>query len=468
MPYHDLRDWIRGAEELGELRRVEGADWHLEIGAITEVAACGQASYAILFDKIKGYPAGYRVLVGMNESLKRQCLTTNLPPNYDRMQFIQAWKERLNNPKLIPPSIVREGPILENIYEGKDIDLFSLPIPRWHEEDGGRYLGTADVTVTRDPEEGWVNLGCYRVMVHDRDTLALYISPGKHARIHRQKCFDEGKPLPVAISFGQDPLLFLVAAKQVPWGSSEYDYAGGIRGEPVEVILGERTGLPIPAFAEVAIEGEVLPETQRNEGPFGEWTGYYASGERPEPLLKVHRLMHRSFPIITGAPPFRPLAGADNALIRSAFIWNYMEKAGVPAVKGVACYQGKFLTAVAIRQQYPGHAKQAAIIASQCHPGAYLGRYIAVVDDDIDVFDIDEVLWAVCTRVDPIVDIDIIRRCWSGPLDPIIPKGEKGFSSRAIIDACRPYEWTKDFPHVSGARRELKEQVLEKFGRFIS
>jgi len=128
MPYHDLRDWIRGAEELGELRRVEGADWHLEIGAITEVAACGQASYAVLFDKIKGYPTGYRVLVGMNESLKRQCLTTNLPPNYDRMQFIQAWKERLNEPKLIPPSIVREGPILENIYEGKDIDLFSLPI----------------------------------------------------------------------------------------------------------------------------------------------------------------------------------------------------------------------------------------------------------------------------------------------------------------------------------------------------
>jgi UbiD family decarboxylase len=468
MPYQDLRDWIQRVEQFGELKTVQGADWNREIGAVTEVAARGETSNAILFDNIRGYPAGHRVLVGMNSSLKRQCLTTNLPLDYDRMQFIHAWKTRLNHPTLIPPRVVNDGPLLENVFEGKDIDLLSLPVPHWHEEDGGRYIGTADVTITRDPEEGWVNLGCYRVMVHDRDTLALYISPGKHARIHRQKRFDRREPLPVAICFGQDPLLFLTAAKQVPWGSSEYDYVGGIREEAVEVISGEYTGLPIPAFAEVAIEGEVLPNEQKTEGPFGEWTGYYASGEREEPVLKVKRLMHRNHPIITGDPPFRPLPGPDYGLIRSAFIWDYMEKAGVPDIRGVACYQGRFFTAVSIKQRYPGHAKQAGVIAAQCHTGAYLGRYAVVVDDDIDVWDMNDILWALCTRVDPVQDIDFIRRCWSGPLDPIVPRDKKGFSSRAIVDACRPYEWLKDFPHVSGASSDLKKTVLDKFGKYLS
>jgi 4-hydroxy-3-polyprenylbenzoate decarboxylase len=468
MLYHDLRDWLQKVEEFGELKTVHGADWKLEIGAVTEVAARDTTSDAILFDNVKDYPAGHRVLVGMSSSLKRQCLTTHLPLDYDRMQFIQAWKERLNHPTLIPPRLVNDGPLFENVFEGKDIDLLSLPVPHWHGEDGGRYIGTADVTITRDPEEGWVNLGCYRVMVHDRDSLALYISPGKHARIHRQKCFDRNEPLPVAICFGQDPLLYLTAAKQVPWGSSEYDYVGGIREEAVEVVRGEYTGLPIPAFAEVAIEGEVLPNVQKTEGPFGEWTGYYASGEREEPVLKVKRLMHRRNPIITGEPPFRPLPGADYGLIRSAFIWDFMDKAGVPDVRGVACYQNRFFTAISIKQRYPGHAKQAALIAAQCQTGAYLGRYAVVVDDDIDVWDMNDVLWALCTRVDPVQDIDFIRRCWSGPLDPIVPRGQKGFSSRAVIDACRPYEWLKDFPHVSGASAELKKTVLKKFEKYLS
>ncbi|MEK7782847.1 MAG: UbiD family decarboxylase, partial [Candidatus Binatota bacterium] len=336
MLYRDCREWIERVRELGELETVEGADWDLEIGAITEVAARSEKSPAILFDKIKGYPPGRRILVGAHQpTLKRQCLTNHLPLDYNRNQFIQAWRERLNTPRLIPPRIVDSGPLLENVFEGKEIDLFSLPVPRWHEEDGGRYLGTADLTITRDLDEGWINLGCYRVMLHDRDSLALYISPGHHGNIHRQKYFDRGKALPVAISFGPDPLLWQVSTMDLPWGVSEYDYAGGIRGEPFEVIVGKHTGLPIPAYSEVAIEGEVVPGKPVKEGPFGEFTGYYASGERTEPVLKVKRLMYRNDPIITGAPPFRPPPGADISLIRSAFIWDQMEKAGVPDVTGV-------------------------------------------------------------------------------------------------------------------------------------
>ncbi|HTM10789.1 MAG TPA: UbiD family decarboxylase [Verrucomicrobiae bacterium] len=466
MGYTDLREWIDQVDKLGELSRIDGADWDLEIGALTEVAARGREASAILFDRIKDYPTGRRVLVGMIESLKRAALTTNLPTDITRDGFIAAWKKRLNNPALIPPRFVDSGPVMENVFTGRDIDVLTLPVPRWHDRDGGRYIGTAHVVITQDPDEGWINMGVYRVMVHDRDHLALYISPGKHARIHRQKNFDRGKPLKVVIAFGEDPLLFLLAARALPWGSQELDYAGGVKGAPIDVIRGEFTGLPIPAAAEVAIEGEVSAEEMKEEGPFGEWTGYYASGERKEPVLKIQSFMHRNDPIITGAPPFRPQAGADNcpALLRAAFIWDSMEKAGVPDVTGVACHQNRFFTAISIKQRYPGHAKQAAIIASQCQTGAYLGRYSIVVDDDIDVADINDVLWAVCTRVDPEKSIDIIRRCWSGPLDPIIPRADKGFSSRAIIDACRPFEWMKDFPAVSGASKELKDKVMEKYG----
>lgn len=468
MLYKDLRGWIERADELGELRRVDGADWNLEIGALAEAAQGMADSPAVLFDKIQGYPQGRRVLTGIhNPTLKRQCLTNHLPLDYNRDQFIQAWKERLNRPRLIPPETVRGGPLLENVHEGKAIDLFSLPVPYWHEQDGGRYIGTADLVITRDPDEGWVNLGCYRVMAHDRDTLALYMSPGHHGNIHRQKYFDRNEPLPVAICFGPDPLLWLAAMMDLDWGASEYDWAGGIRGAPFEVIAGKHTGLPLPADGEVVIEGEVVPGGKIKEGPFGEFTGYYASGERAEPLLKVKRLMHRDDPILTGAPPIRPAAGADATLIRSAFIWDYLEKAGVPDVRGVACYQTRFFLAVSIRQRYPGHARQAALVASQCRAGALLTRYVVVVDDDVDIWDFNDVLWAMCTRADPAADIDIARRCWSNPLDPIIPRAERGFNSRALIDACRPYEWMKDFPPVSGASAELKERVLKKYGARI-
>ena len=470
MPYTDLREWLEQVDAMGELRRIPGCDWNLEIGALAEVAGRGQDASALLFDNIKDYPEGHRVLVGMVESLKRAALTTNLPIDITRNEFIAAWKERLNNPTLIPPEYVDESPLYENVFTGKDIDVLKLPVPKWHDE--GRRPLHRHRPRGHDPGPGR-GLGEHGHLPHhgprEADRLAVYISPGKHGRIHRQKAFDRNKPLKVAISFGQDPLLFLLSSRQIPWGEQELDYAGGIKGAPVDVIRGEFTGLPIPAHAEIAIEGEIMPDETRDEGPFGEWPGYYASGSRQEPVVHVKSLMYRNNPILTGSPPFRPLPGADGctSLIRAAFIWDSMEKAGVPDVTGVACYQNRFFTAVSIRQRYPGHAKQAAIIASQNHTGAYLGRYVVVVDDDIDVADLNDVLWAMCTRCNPADSIDILRRTWSGPLDPIIPRDQKGHNSRAIIDACRPYEWIKDFPPVSGASEELKEHVLEKYGEFL-
>lgn len=147
-------------------------------------------------------------------------------------------------------------------------------------------------------------------------------------------------------------------------------------------------------------------------------------------------------------------------------IWDELEKAGVPNVRGVWCHEaggGRMFNIVSIKQSYAGHARQAAMVASQCHAGAYLGRYVVVVDEDIDPSNTFDVLWAIASRSEPAESIDIINRCWSGPLDPRIPVGKKGMNSRAIIDACRPYEWKDDFFPVVESTPGLRAATLEKW-----
>jgi 4-hydroxy-3-polyprenylbenzoate decarboxylase len=472
MGHQDLRDWIELVDAMGDLRRISGARWEDEIGPITEIAQHREDGPCVLFDDIPGVPRGYRLVSNALGSLRRAALTLHMEPRPTAMDLVKAWRERSRRLQPIPPKVVTEGPVLENVLVGDRINMLTFPTPKWHEHDGGRYIGTGSVDITRDPEGGWVNLGTYRVMVHDERTLGFYISPGKHGRIHRDQTFKAGKTMKLAVSFGQDPLLFMAGSIEVPFGQSEYDWAGAVRGAPVEVILGPDTGLPIPAHAEVVIEGEAVPTERREEGPFGEWTGYYASDVRPEPVMRVTRLMHRNDPILLGSPPGKPPSEltAYRSVMRSALLWDQMEAAGVPGIQAVWCHPAggtRLFNVVAIRQMFAGHAKQAGAVATQCRAGAYLGRYTIVVDEDVDPTDLYDVVWAMSTRVDPERDLDILRRCWSGPLDPIIPLEEKGFNSRAIIDATRPYEWRDKFPAVAEASPEVRRRTLEKWGRLL-
>jgi UbiD family decarboxylase len=473
MSYRDLRQWLDQVNDFGELKTVEGADWDLEIGAITEMARKeSRIAPCILFDSIKGYSKGQRLVVGQLNSIKRVALTTGMPTEMSTLELVNAWRQKIKEMKPMAPRDVRDGLFMENVWEEKDVDVLRFPTPRYNIGDGGRYIGTGHLTITRDPEEGWINIGTYRVMVHDGKSLGLYMSPGRHARIQMEKYFAQNRPFPVALSLGHDPLLFMASAFEVPYGLSEYDFAGGLRGEPLEVVRLERSGLQVPATAEMVIEGECLPTDQKAEGPFGEWTGYYASDMREEPVIRIRRVYFRNDPIMAGAPPSRPPTEATfyKSFWRSAMVWEQLERAGVPDVAGVYCPpegNTRLLTVVAIRQRYPGHARQAGMIASQCHAAAYLGRFTVVVDDDIDPTDMKDVWWAMTTRCDPADDIEIIRRCWSGPLDPIIPKGKKGFNSRAVIDACRPYDWIKDFPPSVRVPDDLARQVKEKWGKKI-
>ncbi|MBI4318947.1 MAG: UbiD family decarboxylase [Chloroflexi bacterium] len=465
----DLRDWIRQVDELGELRTVDGATWQEDIGMATDLLTRKEGTPAVVFDNIPGYPQGYRVMVNSFGSLRRIALTLGLPIDAGPQELIGLWRRKLAGLKPIPPVYVSDGPVMENVQEGDDVDAFSFPTPQWHEQDGGRYIGTGSCDITRDPDEGWVNLGVYRVMIHDAKRLGFYISPGKHGRIHREKYFSRGELCPVVVAVGLDPMLYLATATEVPYGVCEYDWAGGIKGEPVRVIKGKHTGLPIPADAEIVLEGFASPQDRLLEGPFGEWTGYYASASREEPVIDIKAIYYRNDPIIFSSPPNKPPddQARYRAFMRSALMREDIEKAGVPDIAGVWCHPvggSRLLLAVSITQRYPGHARQAGHVAAMCHSGAYLGRYVVVVDEDIDVTDLNEVVWAMCTRADPAGAIDIINRAWSGPLDPAIHPDGKGFNSRAIIDACRPFEWKDKFPPVNEPSPEVKRKALEKWG----
>jgi 4-hydroxy-3-polyprenylbenzoate decarboxylase len=454
------------------LTTVNNAHWNLELSTLTElINERSKTRPAIVFDNIKEYPAGYRVAVNLLSSLQRLALTLGIDPKLGPFDFVQRWRQQVKKIQPIEPRKVKNAPLFDNVQEGADIDLFKFPVPKWHELDGGRYIGTDDLVITRDPEEGWVNVGTYRIMIQGRDHMGLHMSPGKHGRVHRDKSHADGKPLPIAVSFGHHPINFLVASTDVPYRVNEYAYAGGITGYPHDIVEGPLTGLPIPADSEIAIEGEVAPNDFMPEGPFGEWTGYYASNQPAVPVIRVKAVYHRNDPILCGFPLLKPSSG-DNlhfSLMLSALIWNALDEAGVPDVQAVWSHPsgGRFMTVLAIKQRYPGHARQAALIASQCRSGAYLGRYVIVVDEDIDITNSEEVIWAISSRSEPVDSIQILRRCWSGPLDPRIPVGEKGFNSRAIIDATRPYEWRDKFPKSSGHSRELKDKVAGDWQAFL-
>lgn len=468
----DLRAWMDEVKQIGQLMNIDNVHWDLELSTLTEIInERSKTRPAIVFDRIKDYPHGYRVAANLVSSVERLTLTLGMKAGLSDIDFIQSWRQQVKKIVPVPAGTVADGPLFENVKKGKDIDVLGFPVPRWHELDGGRYIGTDDLVITRDPEEGWVNVGTYRIMVHGPDRLGLHMSPGKHGRVHKDKYHQQGKPFPIAVSFGHHPIYFVVASTDVPNRVNEYDYAGGILGQPLQVVNGPLTGLPIPADAEIAIEGEVGLEDVMPEGPFGEWTGYYASHQPAVPVIQIKALYFRNDPILCGFPLLKPSSG-DNlhfSLMRSALIWNALDEAGVPDIKGVWAHPagGRFLTLVSLKQRYPGHARQAGLIASQCRSGAYLGRYVVVVDDDVDITNSEEFLWALSSRSDPAQSIEILRRAWSGPLDPRIPPDEVGFSSRAVIDATRPYEWREKFPKVSGASRELKDEVGKKWQDFL-
>jgi len=295
------------------------------------------------------------------------------------------------------------------------------------------------------------------------------MSPGKHARLIMKKYHDRGERCPVAVVAGIHPVMFMIGGFEVPYGKNELDVVGGIFGESVDVINMPQTGLPVPATAEIAFEGFIDPDDEIMEGPLGEWTGYYAGGQRPEPAIRIETLWHRDNPVITGAIPAVP--PNDNTYYmgayRAAAVWNQLEAAGIPEVKGVYAHEAggsRMWLTVSIKQMYGGHSKQAGLVASQCHAGAYANRWVVVVDDDIDPSNMNDVVWAMCTRHDPREGIDVINGCWSTHLDPMCYDDDHDRrNSRVVVDACIPFREKDTFPMVARSSSELDDRIRAKY-----
>ncbi len=470
-PQTDLRDFLAEVADCGELKRVTGAHWDKEVGAVTEVLYRDKVdkSPLLMFDEITGYPKGTRLIYGMLGSPLRLALGLGIAAedSRDRRGMLDLYRAKIKAQAPIPPRIVNTGPVMENIDRDDDVDLLKFPVPIHHELDGGRYIGTACGVVTRDPDTGRVNVGTYRVQVNGPNIATSYISNGKQGRIQRDKYLAAGKPCPMVIIVGIDPATYIAARYTLSDQVPELDWAGGLAGRAIDCIEGEVTGLPFPARSEIVLEGEVSPTETAPEGPFGEWTGYYAGGARQEPVITIKRVYHRDNPILTCAasqkPPHSHLF--ERCFIRSAGLLDSLEGAGIPDVKGVWVHQagyGRTFVAISIKQRYFGHANQVGLVASQVNPTGYVGRYFVVVDDDIDPTDINDVIWAMGTRSDPKTDITTLDRCWSSRLDTMVTD-DKLYNSRVVIDACIPYERLDSFPQVAQTSPELAAEMRRKF-----
>ena len=474
MSFCDLRMFLGAVDERGDLKKINGAHWELEIGTLSELLIERPDHPALLFDEIPGYPKGYRVLSNSLSTIPRTAIALGLPAETNGLEVLNHWRKKMRAFEPVVPKHVQEGPVLENVKRDGNINLWEFPAPKWHEADGDRMLGTGSAVILRDPDTGHLNVGTYRLAVHDERTLGVLIIPGKDGDLIIRKYHERGQNAPVAITFGQEPTVFLAAGTFLPPALGELEFAGWLKGEPIPVIHGELTGLPIPAAAEIAVEGEIPPWNveRRDEGPFGEWTGYYAGDRLPRLVVKVNAVMHRNDPIIYGAPPFRPpLAELSAVPFWAGSVWETLDAAGVPDVKGVWQYgTSSFITVVAIRQRYGGHAKAAGLIAAGAKGAEYCGRWIIVVDDDVNILDMGEVMWAVVTRAKIPDDYDLIRDGYSSAVDPgHHPEIRRSTDSREltvnrfIINACRPFNWKDEFSIVNKASEQIRKKTLKKF-----
>ena len=475
-PIQDIREWLDRAEGINELIQIDKpVDRDEEMSAITYLVAKQDPSPAILFDNPKGYedsPIGARMLWNiLGPSSKRIALTIEEPPETPTLELIRRLKEKMKD--RIPPREVpeAEAPVFENTLAGADIDLEQLPIPRHWPLDGGRYAGTADAVFTRDPDSGYLNVGTYRMMLQGKNQVGLYLSPGKDARLHITRSWEQGKSVPVAAAWGIDPLFMLVGSQTFPKNVSEYEFAGGIKGEAIPVVRAQTSDLLLPANAELVVEGVIHPNSVKTEGPFGEFPGYYGRPEAGCPLVDITRVHYRTNPVLTNAImadyPSCEQSGFF-AVIRSARIWDDLDKLGIPGVQGVYAHPagagGFGMTVISLEQRYAGHAAQCLALAAQVPGGAYYTKWIIAVDEDIDPTDMDQVIWAMSSRCHPIEDIDILRNTWSTWLDPTQnPPEERPYGSKALINACKEHRYLPVFSKRTTLSREMYDQVAGRW-----
>ena len=452
----DLREYLSVLEAAGELKRIQAqVDWNQEAGAISRLA-CEKREAAPLFENIKDYP-GHRmgaVLLGPGRPLHARIALAlgqedkHIPP----LKLIEIVRERFKSPRRPVEVEAKKAPCKEVIIPGDRANLLSFPIPQIKALDCGRYIGTWDIVVLKDLDSNWVNWGIYRCMVKDERNFTVLLLPAFQAGVpllnqHGGAIFGKyeaaKKPMPVALVIGANPACHFAAMTSFDYGVSEEEMAGGLYGSGVPLVKCETSDLMVPADAELVVEAEVLPGVRVDEGPFGEYTGHVAhSGQAP--LARVTCITHRRDPIFTMANMGKPYddCATPRTILHSALVKNRLERNGI-AVKSVY-YPGTTLAPIIAVK--PAPAVHQKIISTLLTAQRLLRTGIVFVDEDVDVTDLEDLWWAITTRMHP-KSYRTVDGVAAESLMPFLTPEERqnGESSVWVMNATIPYSWPEKF-----------------------
>ena len=477
MKYHDLRDFIAQLEKLGELKRVSTAvSPHLEMTEICDRVLRAQGP-AILFEKptahtmpvlgnLFGTPR--RVALGMGEEstqalreigkllayLKEPEPPKGLKDAWDKWPVL---KQVLN----MAPKIVSSAPCQEIVWQGNQVDLGRLPIQTCWPDDVAPLI-TWGLVVTRGPNKPRQNLGIYRQQVIAPNKVIMrWLAQRGGALDYQDWCTAHpGQPFPLAVVIGADPATILGAVTPVPDSLSEYQFAGLLRGAKTELVKCLGSDLQVPASAEIVLEGVIHPGEAALEGPFGDHTGYYNEQEK-FPVFTIERITMRRDPIYhstyTGKPPDEPsmLGVALNEVFVPLLQKQFPEIMDFYLPPEGCSYR---MAVVSMKKQFPGHAKRVMFgIWSYLRQFMYT-KFIIVVDDDIDIRNWQEVIWAITTRVDPTRDTLLVDNTPIDYLDFASPVS--GLGSKMGLDATN--KWPGETQRVWGSPIAMDEATRRK------
>jgi 4-hydroxy-3-polyprenylbenzoate decarboxylase len=483
LKYKDLRDFIARLEAMGELKRITAeVDPHLEMTEISDrVLRAGGP--ALLFENPRGHTVPVltnlfgtpkRVALGMGEdsveALREVGKTLAFlkepePPKgmRDAWEKLPIFKQVLN----MAPKVVGSAPCHEVVIEGDAVDLAKLPIQHCWPEDAGPLI-TWGLVITKGPNKERQNLGIYRQQVIGRNRVIMrWLSHRGGALDFRE--FQQqhpGQPFPVAVAIGADPATILGAVTPVPDTLSEYAFAGLLRGSKTEVAKCIGSDLQVPASAEFVLEGHIYPNDLADEGPFGDHTGYYNEVDR-FPVFTVERITHRRDPIYqstyTGRPPDEPavLGVALNEVFVPILQKQFPEITDFYLPPEGCSYR---MAVVSMKKQYPGHAKRVMMGVWSFLRQFMYTKFVIVTDDDVNVRDWNDVMWAITTRMDPARDTTLIENTPIDYLDFASPVSSLG--SKMGLDATNkwPGETTREWGRAITMDPAVKQRVDEMWG----
>lgn len=465
MPYDDLRAFLLRLEAAGRLHRiVKPVDKDWEIAAVSKVAferIPEPQRSALLFERVQGFDIPV-VTGALGASRATYCLALDC----ELGDVQRKWAEAELRP--IRPRTVASGPAQENVWMGDKADLTRFPIPTWTVgQDPAPYI-TSGYVVTADPDSGIRNVGTYRVQLKGPRKLGLFINYFQGGRVHVEKNNKLGRPTPVAIVIGADPVIGLVSVSRLPQDMDELAVAGALRGEAVDVVRCRTVDLEVPATSEIVIEGAIRANELESEGPFGEYTGYMGP-KAMSYVVDVSSITHRNQPIfqafISQMPPSE--SSCIRSIGREATLQKHLTEAlGLP-VRDVHLLEaggGAAWLVISLKKNHPVQPRTAMCGAWSYAP--QFGKITVVVDDDIDIRDINAVLWAVSFRVQPERDVVIMPGMAAVQLDPSqapaeVPQEDisRRVSSKLGIDATRKHA----FPEIAAPPKEHLESVRKNW-----